>query len=75
MTGKRKPERGKVVVVPSIPDCNFCQDGTPGPYDFAMRGGGWANGCDYHWKMFRRSPKLGTGSAQLWITDDQAEVT
>lgn len=70
---KAKPEPGKVVVVPAIPDCNFCQDGTPGPYDFATKMGSWANGCERHWKRHRARPALGVGSGQLWITEDQAE--
>lgn len=73
LSGKHTPERGKVVVVGSIPDCVFCQDGTPGPYDFATRMGPWANGCEAHWQAYRVGP-LGTGSGQLWITADQADV-
>jgi len=66
-----RPEKGKVVVVGSIPECNFCQDGTPGMYDFATRMGPWANGCEKHWKQFRANTNLGTGMGQLWITVDQ----
>jgi len=70
-TKKYKPERGKIVVVPSIPQCNFCEK--PGPYDFATRMGPWANGCEQHWRMYRQGPTLGVGQAQLWITDDQVD--
>jgi hypothetical protein len=66
-----KPKRGEVCVVASIPSCNFCKDGTPGPYDFATVMGPWANGCERHWKQYRANPKLGVGSGQLWITEDQ----
>jgi len=64
------PKRGEVVVVADIPACNFCQDGTPGPYDFATVMGPWANGCERHWLAFRRGP-LGEGSGQRWITPDE----
>ena len=69
---KHKPEPGKVVVVDRIPDCDFCANGTPGPYDFATQQGPWANGCIVHWKTHRRGP-LGAGSGQLWITLDQVD--
>lgn len=55
----------------SIPACNFCQDGTPGPYDFATVMGPWGNGCEEHWIKYRARPNLGTGSGQLWVTKDQ----
>lgn len=67
-----KPEPGKVVVVAEIPACNFCTDGTPGPYDFATTMGPWANGCERHWEMYRASPTLGVGSGQLWVTEEVA---
>lgn len=67
-----KPERGKVCLVPTIPACNFCEDGTPGPYDFKTKFGPWGHGCEQHWKIYRVSPDLGVGKAQLWITPDQA---
>jgi len=72
-TQKYKPKPGVICVVPSIPSCNFCNDGTPGPYDFATRMGPWANGCERHWKQHRANPKLATGSGQLWITEDQVD--
>jgi hypothetical protein len=72
---KYKPKRGEIVVVPSIPPCNFCKDGTLGPYDFATRMGPWANGCEQHWKTYRASMHLGVGSGQLWITDDQIDYS
>lgn len=61
----------EIIEVASIPDCNFCQDGTPGPYDFATRMGPWANGCKEHWEQFRAAPTLGTGKGQLWLTPEQ----
>jgi hypothetical protein len=69
---KYRPEPGKIVVVPRIPECNFCTDGTPGPYDFKTQMGPWANGCEAHWEQYRTG-LLGVGSGQLWITDDQVE--
>jgi hypothetical protein len=72
---KYKPEKGKVVVVPRIPECNFCTDGTPGPYDFATQMGSWANGCERHWRQHRLAPRLGLGLGQIWITEDQVERT
>lgn len=63
-----EPEPGKVVLVAEIPDCNFCQDGTPGPYDFRTRhGGSWANGCEAHWIEHRAVAELGVGNGQLLI--------
>jgi hypothetical protein len=61
----------EIILVDSIPACNFCKDGTPGPYDFATRMGPWANGCKQHWELYRAAPTLGTGKGQLWITEDQ----
>lgn len=72
MTEKYKAKKGEVVVVERVPECNFCQDGTPGPYDFATRMGPWANGCVRHWKEYRVGP-LGVGTGQLWITLDQVD--
>ena len=72
---KYKPKKGEIVVVGHIPECNFCQDGTPGPYDFATRMGPWGNGCERHWKMYRAASTLGTGKGQLWITADQVELS
>jgi len=69
---KYKPEKGKIVVVSSIPQCNFCDK--PGPYDFATQMGPWTNGCEQHWQQYRVGP-LGTGSGQLWITEDQVLLT
>jgi hypothetical protein len=63
----RTPKAGEVVVVDRVPACNFCTDGTAGPYDFATRMGPWANGCERHWVAYRSRPGLGVGSAQLWI--------
>lgn len=63
----------EVIEVTRIPSCNFCKDGTPGPYDFATSMGPWANGCEEHWKQYRATESLGTGKGQLWITADQIE--
>lgn len=68
-----RPEPGKVVVVPEVPPCNFCGDGTPGPYDFRTKHGPWANGCEAHWREHRAEARLGVGAGQFWITPDQAE--
>lgn len=65
------PKRGEIVVAEAIPECNFCADGTPGPYDFATVYGPWANGCEAHWRQNRAAEGLGVGKAQLWITADQ----
>ncbi len=62
------PKPGEVVEVESIPACDFCGDGTPGPYDFRTKLGPWANGCERHWIEMRAEPGLGVGIAQLWIT-------
>jgi len=70
-----KPIPHEVIVVDHIPECQFCQDGTPGPYDFPTRMGPWANGCQMHWRQYRanRSEELGVGKGQLWIL--QEDVT
>jgi hypothetical protein len=68
---KHTPKAGEIVVVRDIPDCNFCEDGTPGPYDFATRMGPWASGCAQHYALYQAAPGLGVGKAQLWITEDQ----
>jgi len=65
---------GKVAIVSSIPDCNFCDSEgelTQGPFDFAVRGGGWAHGCENHYKLYRAADGLGVGKAQLWIARDE----
>jgi hypothetical protein len=59
----------QVILVSSIPRCNFCD--APGPYDFKTRMGPWANACEKHWKAYRASATLGTGKGQLWVTVDQ----
>jgi hypothetical protein len=73
LDAKIEPKPGEVVVVSEIPDCNFCQDGTPGPYDFATKQCPWANGCADHWKQYRASETLGVGKGQLWILPEQAK--
>jgi hypothetical protein len=62
-----KADPGKVCIVESIPQCDFCGDGTPGPYDFKTIHGPWAHGCKYHWMQFRTYPALGVGKGQLWV--------
>jgi hypothetical protein len=70
MPEKYTPKSGEVVVVTSIPQCNFeCEK--PGPYDFKTIMGPWANGCLEHYQAFRAFPDLGVGKAQIWITEDQ----
>lgn len=71
-----KTEPGKVVVVDSIPPCDFCvhEGRTPtelGIYDFATTFGSWANGCERHWRMYRAAPTLGVGKGQRWITAEE----
>lgn len=66
-----EPKKHQIVVVSHIPACNFCEDGTPGLYDFATTMGPWANGCERHWKMYRANYELGLGKGQFWITQDQ----
>jgi hypothetical protein len=68
-----KPERGKVVVVPSIPQCDFCTD--PGIYDFKSTFGPWAHGCEVHYHDHAQYSELGEGKGQLWITVDQVDAT
>lgn len=70
---KHKLVPHEVILVSSIPACNFCEDGTPGPYDFATRMGPWGNGCEAHWKLYRANDTLGTGKGQLWVTKDQVD--
>lgn len=65
----------EVIQVASIPACNFCGDGTPGPYDFKTRMGPWANGCEEHWQQTRAFTTLGTGKGQLWVTADVVRVS
>ena len=67
---KIRPMPGFVVVVPEIPQCNFC--GEPGRYDFATRMGPWAHGCEVHWRKHRANTTLGVGKGQMWITKDEA---
>jgi hypothetical protein len=64
-----KPVPHKVIVVESVPTCNFCEQ--PGPYDFPTRMGPWANACQKHWEAYRIHADLGTGKGQMWITEDQ----
>lgn len=61
----------EIILVSSIPSCNFCQDGTPGPYDFKTTMGPWANGCEEHYKEHRAAPTLGVGKGQFLLLEDQ----
>lgn len=62
---------GTTVAVTAIPDCNFCGNGTPGPYDFRTTfGGSWANGCETCWVKYRAHPTLGVGHGQLWMKEE-----
>lgn len=65
----------EVILVQHIPACNFCKDGTPGPYDFLTLMGIWAHGCEAHWMEYRAMLSLGTGKGQLWVTADQLNQT
>ena len=67
------PVPGKVCIVDSVPDCDFCnQEGekTAGPFDFATRMGPWGHGCELHYKLYRAASGLGVGKAQVWIARD-----
>ena len=61
----------EVILVDRIPQCDFCS--RPGPYDFALRGGGWAHGCMEHYQSLRAASTLGTGKGQLWVTQKQLD--
>jgi hypothetical protein len=63
----------EVILVVSIPACNFCHDGTPGPYDFKTVMGPWANGCYEHYRYHAAFSTLGEGKGQLWVTADQVD--
>lgn len=65
------PKKGEICLVGHIPACDFCRDGTPGPYDFKTTMGPWAHGCERHWEKCRAAARLGVGLGQLWITEDQ----
>jgi len=70
------PEPGKVVVVESIPLCDFCAQNDfeeRGQYDFKTSFGPWAHGCEAHWKLYRASPLLGGGRGQQWNTQDEVK--
>jgi hypothetical protein len=63
----------EVILVSSIPACDFCKDGTPGPYDYKTYMGPWAHGCEDHYNQYSLEPGLGTGKGQLWVTADQVD--
>lgn len=63
-----KAERGKVVLVPELPDCNFCEK--KANYDFKTRMGPWANACVTHYRQNRLYAVLGTGKGQMLITEE-----
>jgi len=62
---------GFLCIVDEMPDCEFCwiENGhiSEGNYDFLVRGGGWAKGCEQHWLMYRAYPELGVGKGQYWL--------
>lgn len=72
----------EVILVGSIPECDFCRmapddvlgEVKPGPYDFKTRMGPWANACEHHYRMYRAFSDLGTGKGQLWVTEEQVEL-
>jgi hypothetical protein len=66
-----RPEQGKVVVVDTIPGCDFCEQ--LGPYDFKTSEGPWAHGCYQHYRYYAQYGELGVGKAQLWITEDEVD--
>ena len=72
---KFEPKPGFVVIVPSIPQCNFnCEK--PGIFDFPTIYGSWANGCEGHFKRYGASHgELGLAKGQRWITIDQVEYS
>jgi hypothetical protein len=52
------------------PRCDFCfANGkhTPAEYDFRTAFGGWAYGCEAHWKWYRATEELGTGNGQRLV--------
>ena len=65
----------QVIEVRSIPNCDFCENPTPGPYDFRTVRGPWAYGCYEHYRYHAMFSTLGTGKGQLWVTEDQVERT
>lgn len=58
---------GELCIVESLPECDFCVDGTPGEYDFKTVFGPWAHGCERHWRAHRASETLGEGKGQKWV--------
>lgn len=57
-----------VVVVPNLPDCDFCADmgiSRPARYDGATHMGPWANMCEYHFQQY--GVGLGTGRGQKLV--------
>lgn len=64
---KALPIPGVLCIVDELPGCDFCADGTEGPYDFRTKEGYWAHGCEYHWMANRASKDLGVGNGQYWM--------
>jgi hypothetical protein len=67
---RRRAERvpGIVSLVEAIPPCDFCGSEGIGEFDFAVRGGGWAHGCERHFEELSASNgRLGVGHGQLWV--------
>lgn len=83
MTDKVRLIPHQVILVESIPPCDFCamdediklSEVPMGPYDFKTVMGPWAHGCYDHYRYHAAYPNLGTGMGQLWVTEDQVAWT
>ena len=58
------------VQVEKFPKCDFC--GEHAKYDFSMRAGRWAFGCEQHWRAYGFGV-LGTGLGQQLILKNVGE--
>lgn len=71
-------KNGTIAFVREIPKCDFKQwDGCEldAEYDFAVKFGSWAFGCEAHWKKYRLHEELGIGSGQkLVLRSDQEKA-
>jgi hypothetical protein len=63
------PKPGYVVVMESLPACDFC--GETARYDFRSLNGSWAYGCFLHWSQYGATASLGVGNGQRLITADE----